>query len=100
MESQASFSREEPDEIKTNDNAMLTGWKEKVREHERKNSSHLRHLNVIYFAIIILFFIINSLSYVMDSVQRLRLERSSTVILYQLHSLYTEQCHFAEKWVN
>ena len=51
FESQASFSREEPDEIKTNANAMLTGWKEKVGEHERENASHLRHVNAINFVI-------------------------------------------------
>lgn len=50
-----SFLREEFDEIKINDNVMLIGWKEKVREYERKNFLYLRYLNVIYFVIIIFF---------------------------------------------
>lgn len=46
VESQASFSVEEPEEIKTNDDAMLTGWEENVGEHGRENASHLGHINV------------------------------------------------------
>ena len=46
VESQARFFVEEPEEIKTSHDAMLTGWEEKVGEHTAENSSHLRHINV------------------------------------------------------
>ena len=47
VESQASrLSVEEPEEIKTYQEAMLPSWKEKVGEHETRNTSHLRNINI------------------------------------------------------
>lgn len=46
VESQVSSLVEEPEQTKTNDDAMLTGWEEKVGEHGTENASPLRHIDV------------------------------------------------------